>query len=1047
MTFQGDVGGIGLADLLQSLARGRDGILTLIGRGGLQSTLGVEEGLIHLLADPSENADLWRDRARAAWVGDPNSRIDSVRMTEIARAHRIEILYRLLDCDSVHFRFTPGPLPRPPEDAMISKAETGFSRPASRRDAVWCAPMPVDALLLEYARLKDEAEGLGAAFFLSDHAVLYVIDPGISEGEFARYATQLDNSSSLLETADRLGWSLRQMCVTTATAISRGVMRLAQPAELLNLAQSELLAGNSERAASRLMAWYETAAPGPLSEQDADFLVHEWNAGRLQLALKLMDGPAARAVLRRVDCVVFNPIASAERWKEFSEFKSPDPISKLRVQICQIRSAAEDTMPPVRDLLAIARGFNERHMSLRAAAFLRIAAARQPEAPGSRIDLGLGLLNAGCIDEGAPWLLDAARTLIDEDRGERVVNPLRTLIELSPSNREARRLLSRARAGAMRRRLTGKHGMLIGAGLVVLLVSGWVHVSSKRATEQKLSLIADKLADPREALGLLDKEFPNDASAPVARLRHSILERRRMDDLAARNGWNTLYRDAQMECARGDPLDGVRKIFKIPAPPQLMDDSEPWPSPSDLLESIGVRGDEMLAELGPVTIDEMAQIHAEQRAAKLFTDLKAELVGHEKEFAVPKLEKRLIELQGKLEARADERATKRAARLKKENQVQQDLLLAAARAHAQAGDHVRSVAAYKQLVELDKTGKLASILAVEIQIEEKRTNAIQRARDLAGAGKHEEAKAALTGALDNGSDYLLPWRLQTVPSGARARLADGTVRVTPFNLETAFGEKIAMTIEKEGCESVALNVDTPADRTVYLTQAPERWWHAKGRVEALPLAVGDDHILCDRNGTIVRMTQGGKIVWQRQISSLGGVARTPAYLPRQKGKLVILTEDGAAWLCDAASGDLEGPLALGSPPVAGPLSCTDGVRARLRDGRTVVWTEALQPEAAASQTDVEQTSDEADPAAGGSALVALRRTASGSLTLKSPWTGWTVEVGEKACMLRAKDQDKPCASLRRDGAWTYVAWEAPHAQLTNGRLWVADGLGLRCYVP
>src|ERR1044071_7617442 len=92
MTFQGDVGGIGLADLLQSLARGRGGILTLIGRGGLQSTLGIEEGLIPLLVDPSENPDLWRDRARAAWVGDPNSRIDSVRMTEIARAHRIEIL-------------------------------------------------------------------------------------------------------------------------------------------------------------------------------------------------------------------------------------------------------------------------------------------------------------------------------------------------------------------------------------------------------------------------------------------------------------------------------------------------------------------------------------------------------------------------------------------------------------------------------------------------------------------------------------------------------------------------------------------------------------------------------------------------------------------------------------------------------------------------------------------------------------------------------------------------------------------------------------------
>jgi hypothetical protein len=193
----------------------------------------------------------------------------------------------------------------------------------------------------------------------------------------------------------------------------------------------------------------------------------------------------------------------------------------------------------------------------------------------------------------------------------------------------------------------------------------------------------------------------------------------------------------------------------------------------------------MLAELGPVTIDEMAQIHAEQRAAKLFTDLKAELVGHEKEFAVPKLEKRLIELQGKLEARADERATKRAARLKKENQVQQDLLLAA-RARARAGRGPRAVRRRVQAARRARQdGKLASILAVEIQIEEKRTSAIQRGARSRRSGKHEEAKAALSGALGQRQRLPPALALQTVPSGARARLADGTVRVTPFNRRTA----------------------------------------------------------------------------------------------------------------------------------------------------------------------------------------------------------------------------------------------------------------------
>ena len=52
MSFQGDVGGIGLADLLQSLARGREGVLSLLGKDGVCSTLGIQNGLLHLLPEP-----------------------------------------------------------------------------------------------------------------------------------------------------------------------------------------------------------------------------------------------------------------------------------------------------------------------------------------------------------------------------------------------------------------------------------------------------------------------------------------------------------------------------------------------------------------------------------------------------------------------------------------------------------------------------------------------------------------------------------------------------------------------------------------------------------------------------------------------------------------------------------------------------------------------------------------------------------------------------------------------------------------------------------
>jgi hypothetical protein len=183
------------------------------------------------------------------------------------------------------------------------------------------------------------------------------------------------------------------------------------------------------------------------------------------------------------------------------------------------------------------------------------------------------------------------------------------------------------------------------------------------------------------------------------------------------------------------------------------------------------------------------------------------------------------------------------------------------------------------------------------------------------------------------------------------------------------------------------------------------------------------------------------------LASLGGLARTPAILPKQRDRILLLTEDGEAWLCDATSGALEGPLALGSSPVAGPIQGTDGVRARLRDGRTILWVDALAPDTSASTTGDENAPEASDPAAGNGAMVALRRTASGALSLKSPWTGWTVEVGDKACILRARDDDKPSITVRREGMWTFVAWEAPRAQLSRGRLWVADGLGLRSYLP
>ena len=84
MSFQGDVAGIGLGELLQGLARGgREGVLTLRA-GTMGATIGVAGGQIHLLPEPDEDPEIWRKRCERAWVKDPNQRIDTLRMSEIA---------------------------------------------------------------------------------------------------------------------------------------------------------------------------------------------------------------------------------------------------------------------------------------------------------------------------------------------------------------------------------------------------------------------------------------------------------------------------------------------------------------------------------------------------------------------------------------------------------------------------------------------------------------------------------------------------------------------------------------------------------------------------------------------------------------------------------------------------------------------------------------------------------------------------------------------------------------------------------------------------
>jgi hypothetical protein len=222
-------------------------------------------------------------------------------MGDIARARRLETLYRLLDSDNVHFRFLPGPVPKKPEGNALGASEAGLERTGPGRESVWCSPLPIEAMLLEYARLKDEWETLGADWNDSEDVVLQRLDSGPSKGDLEKLHRSCEGTSTLLEISDRLGWPLRQTRSLALGELRRGGFRFSTPPELLYLVQHELARSQTERAAARLRAWVAVAPGGPLAEIDAHAFITELEAGHLQPVLHALKARQARVFLRRLD--------------------------------------------------------------------------------------------------------------------------------------------------------------------------------------------------------------------------------------------------------------------------------------------------------------------------------------------------------------------------------------------------------------------------------------------------------------------------------------------------------------------------------------------------------------------------------------------------------------------------------------------------------------------------------------------------------------------------------------------------------------------------
>lgn len=1050
MSFQGDVAGIGLGELLQGLARGeRNGILSLSGKS-LTATVGLRRGQIFLLPGPEEDETQWRERCARAYADDPDGNLEAPRRAAIARAERLEVFYRVMEAPNLHFRFDPGQLPPHPSTAVLNAdaAAHGHRKLAfesgpdqeftpESEDAAWGTGMPVEYLLLEHARISDELR-TGAGAELAGFDLPRALDPEQQPPEVRDFLAQCNGTSTIQEIADRLSWPLSKCRGVLGEYVGAGLVRAAQARELLAAAQRELELGRAGRAASRLEGWLARSVPGPLLAADAQLLFSEWNRERLQKALAALHPRAARMLVRRLDRVENDAQKIHARWKVLAEAHKQDELVLLHEVSLRIVSSKPNSRT-FADLLRLAHSFHQRGRERRTRMLLRLCANHLPEDGPIRVELGRRMLDAGLMAEGSRWLLNTARELLAARDGDMAMLPIRAILRVAPEHEEARALLAQAqlvKQKVKRRRF----GLSVGfsTGLVITLVAV-VKLNDYRRAERWITDSSQQ--DPREALARLDGEFGARPPARIAALRQQLQHSLEMEQRRSFDDWSKTYREAEEACRFGDPLLGFTKALELPSPPAGA--APATPDTNDLLAQLARRLGELAQELDVSVDAPLEALNEEERLLDLMGELRELMQGRTVPPEAHSFQFRVDELWTEVSQRRATRAAGRERLQAKEREKEQDILLATARAHDNAADLERALTAYERLLESDPSLAQIPDLQAEIARVRQHQSAFKEALDLCAKGRHGDAEVALRAVCPRPIEHLMPYRVESLPTGARVTFPDGRVRTTPFTGKSGFGERTTMTFSLPGYQERVLELQDPDNLEVCLNFFPERAWKSAHKIEAAPVPSGDDHIVADRRGRMARLDQQSRTKWEMELKTLGGIARTPVFLPNRSGWLLVVSEDGQAWLVQAQTGEFQGPRDIGSPPVAGPDLTRGGVSVQFADGRVGLWTDRLEPVFYEAEAPVGTSLDK--DALVTPSIELLRRGAGSSSELASPWNQWIVRVHEGE--YRVTDPAGRGFSAERTGEWIFVAWEKPKALVPHGRLWVSDGAGLRSYAP
>lgn len=1059
MSFQGDVAGIGLGELLQGLARGgRDGVLNLYGKD-LVARIGLQAGQVFLVNSPEEDPKQWRARCAKAWVKNPDPEQDHARREAIARAERLEVVFRMLEAPNLHFRFEPGALPPPPGGAPSGSQQKGSRSEgmavgaAPNAASPWGPGMSVEFVLLEHARISDEVQsGSGP----KEHDMPRVLDGGTAEPGYELLLAECDGLSTMVEVADRLGWPLRQCCGVVNELMKAGTVRLATPREVLTAALTELEDGQYERASDRFEGWLDATPGGPPSHEDGGLLAHLWERGQIATALGYLRRRAGRRLCRRLDYVASDLSQSIELWTRFVELHGACGVGRLHLTRLSLAAAADSSVDAdtLNELLRQARQLTEAGFSRRARALLLAVRDAEVESLSVRVDVGHRMLAAGMHDDACELLAEAAREMIDGGdlvRARRLIGSL--LVEV-PDNMEARDLLGEIEQRQQRKKRRTWQ-VAVGASIVAVLSGvGVVHFKQQAELEERIAEITSMLDQPERGLALLEDYYPRPEMRPdrVAGLA-AALERRRaelqQDELGE---WNDRLAQVETRIERGELLPAVEQIAAMGNPPELDElYARRLRSREELLSLIagrlqtrfdtsdpGLEAEDSALEDEAELLAETERMLEASRSKRLHSEF-SDFVDHVEHLVV------------QWQTRREERAAERTAKALRDKEALQDRLLSSARFLHDSGELERSLAAYDELlVEASDAGQsVIDFITDERDAVSTKLEAWSGAVESASAGQHELAIEQLTAAGLDLSVYPLPWRVESQPPGATVRTGDGETFVTPFVMHSPAGGRLELEFTLEGTLPITLAVDGPADRLVHLHRVADRMVAGEHRIDALPLPVGGDVVVADRSGSIRRVGPEGELRWERNLETLGGIARTPRFLPTRPGWLLLVSEEGDCWLVSVDDGRLEGPWNAGAPPLYGPEDLGGAIAVLFDDGTLATWDHAVAPEQApaGSQKYLMKPEEDSEYSERLDTLVCLRSSTGRDTDMGNPWTPWRVEVTDDMYLVRLRGEPERTFTVAREGRFSFVAWEKPTTSAPEGRLWVSDDAGLRSYLP